>query len=347
MFPFMTKRDITLSMNMLPFIITKHLQKVLDTMEAANEANALSAIKAQIIPSDKEQNIYPEELTDPLGEHIHQITSRLVHQYKNRVLLLSTGKCFGYCRHCFRRNFTSRDETWISNEEIERVCEYLSEHVEVEEILISGGDPLTVSDKKLEYLFSKLRSARPNLLLRVCSRALFFEPDRFTPQLIALLKNNKPLWLIPHINHPCEISRLYAPDAREAIENLIDVGIPIQSQTVLLRGVNDSVKILHDLFHDLVCLGVKPGYLFQTDLAQGTSHFRVPLEEAVKIYEELRKELSGLSTPVFAVDLPDGGGKFNLLQLGPFYDDRIEMREKDFVFTKKSEQGVSWKYPRN
>jgi len=239
------------------------------------------------------------------------------------------------------------------------VCSYLTSHKEIEEILISGGDPLTVSDEVLESLFIRLREARPGILLRLCTRALFFAPERLTPSLISLLQKSKPLWVIPHINHPAEISAASAPESRSAIDTLINAGIPVQSQTVLLSGVNDDVKTLHTLFHDLVCLGVKPGYLFQTDLAQGTSHFRVPLEKAVKLYEELRKDLSGLSTPVFAVDLPGGGGKFNLLQLNnDFYDTKVSFSDTEFIFTRdiktdflkdskeQDRKRGQWKYPR-
>lgn len=339
---------------MLPFTLTSHLKKILSRLEKERDDDSLCSIKAQVYPSEKERIISAEELSDPLGEHCHQITSRLVHQYKNRALLLSTGTCFAYCRHCFRRNFAGRGEGWITEAELDDVCSYLSVHEEIEEILISGGDPMTVSDRKIDSLFFRLREARPGLLLRLCTRALSFAPERFTPSLVSLLKKAKPLWVIPHINHPSEISPLSAPEARTAIEELINAGIPVQSQTVLLRGVNDDVKTLHSLFHDLVCLGVKPGYLFQTDLAQGTSHFRIPLDKAVKLYEALRKELSGLSTPVFAVDLPGGGGKFNLLQLGNnLYETRVSLTETYFIFTRdklddseNGRQSGQWMYPR-
>lgn len=347
-------------MDMLPFKLTPHLYKILSRLEKERDADSLRSIKAQVFPSDNENTIRSEELMDPLGAHCHQITSRLVHQYKNRALLLSTGTCFAYCRHCFRRNFAGRGEGWITEAELDDVCVYLKEHNEIEEILVSGGDPLTVSDDKIESLFVRLREARAGVLLRLCTRSLFFAPERFTPSLISLLKKSKPLWVIPHINHPAEFSQQYSPEARNVIETLINEGIPLQSQTVLLRGVNDDVKTLHSLFHDLVCLGVKPGYLFQTDLAQGTSHFRVPLEKAVKLYEELRKELSGLSTPVFAVDLPDGGGKFNLLQLGNnFYETKVSLTDTEFIFTRNIKTDIlkdsmeadrirgQWKYPRN
>jgi len=333
---------------MLPFHLTPQLKKTLSRLEAEGATEQLASICAQVFPSDKESILTAGELTDPLGEHCHRITDRLVHQYKNRVLLLSTGRCFAYCRHCFRRDFAGRGEQWLSKTELDEVCKYISLHEEIEEILISGGDPLTVSDNELEYLFTRLREVNPRLLFRICTRALFFAPERFTPSLIHLLKNYKPLWLIPHINHPAEISRKFAPETSGALESLVNAGIPVQSQTVLLKGVNDDVSILHELFHELVCLGVKPGYLFQLDLAQGTSHFRVPLEEALPLYELLRKELSGLSTPVFAVDLPDGGGKFNLIQLGRnVCDTEVTLTEKEFIFTRNGQGGGQWKYPRN
>ena len=169
-------------------------------------------------------------------------------------------------------------------------------------------------------------------------------PERINDKLINLLKKLKPVWVIPHINHPAEISVEYSPETVKALKMFIDAGIPVQSQTVLLKGVNDSVVTLEKLFHELTCIGVKPGYLFQGDLVPGTSHFRVPVKEGVKLYEQLRCELSGLSTPVFAVDLPDGGGKVNLLQLdSSLLNTKVSLDEENYIF-KKVDTSV-WKYP--
>lgn len=162
-----------------------------------------------------------------------------------------------------------------------------------------------------------MRSARKDVLIRVCTRAPVFAPERFTPHLKALLKSFKPLWIIPHINHSAEFSPQFSPESYRVLNDLIDCGIPMQSQTVLLRGVNNNIEELVSLFQGLTEIGIKPGYLFQGDLAPGTAHFRVPIDEGIKLYERLRYELSGLSLPVYAVDIPGGGGKFNLLNLDP------------------------------
>ena len=182
-----------------------------------------------------------------------------------------------------------------------------------------------------------MRKARPNILIRLGTRAPVFAPERFTPELIALLKRFKPLWVIPHINHPAEISERWSPESYKCLYNIVDSGVPAQSQTVLLRGINDSVPVLAELFEKLVKIGVKPGYLFQGDLAKGTGHFRVPLDEGVKLYNALKKELSGLSLPVYAVDLPGGGGKVNIPAT------RFVRDGDNWKYTDAS--GKSWFYP--
>ncbi|MCR4939172.1 MAG: KamA family radical SAM protein [Treponemataceae bacterium] len=304
-------------MDELPYLISPYFSGVLNKLGAAaasdaSAAAAFSSLNRQCTPAQAEKNVLECETEDPLGARKYMVTPRLVRQYKNRCLLLTTCHCFSYCRFCFRRNFTGKTAAFISPEEIGRVTEWLSKHEEIQEILISGGDPLTVSDEKLESLFSELRKARPGILIRLCTRAPVFAPERFTPELLSLLKAFRPLWVIPHINHPAEISAEWSAESYKCLFNIVDSGIPVQSQTVLLRGINDSLPVLTELFESLVKLGVKPGYLFQGDLAEGTGHFRVPLDEGVKLYNAMRKELSGLSLPVYAVDLPGGGGKVNI-----------------------------------
>lgn len=337
-------------MNQLPEIKTAYLSLIESRLEkdaqSSQEANLfLKAFYAQIHFSKEELKIYPEELIDPLGAKNFHVTERLIHQYKNRVLLLSTGQCFAYCRFCFRKNFTGKNEGWISESEIEKVCSYLASHSEVKEILISGGDPLLASNEKLFSLLKAIRHASPHILIRLGTRSLFFAPSRFTKETIALLQSFFPLWIIPHINHPLEISEIYVPEVLETIEKIRLAGIPMQSQTVLLKGVNDSLIILESLFSSLVSLGIKPGYLFQLDLAKGTSHFRLALEQSLLLYAELKKELSGLSCPNFAVDLPGGGGKINLetlsqIEIGFHY----EKKDSKLLIQKAGEE-KKWFYP--
>lgn len=304
------------------------------------------AIEKQFVFSPEEKKVFPWELTDPLGAHRYQKTSRLVHQYKNRALILTTARCFGFCRFCFRRAFTGGSTGWISQEETDQACRYISAHPEIQEVLLTGGDPLTASLSQLEKLFSELRKANSSVLIRVGTRAPVFNPGIFTEDLFSLLQSFKPLWLIPHINHPAEISRIYSPETYGVLDTAINRGIPVQSQTVLLKGVNDAVDVLHCLFHELTCIGVKPGYLFQCDMVPGTSHLRVPVEEGFLLYQNLKKELSGLSTPVYAVDLPGGGGKFNLLQLNPEMQEIKVTANKEFYVFQKAD-GSQWQYPKH
>lgn len=326
----------------LPFRLTERMVSLLEIL-SREDPDSFLAMYRQCIPSYNESHILDCELSDPLGAHRYQVCHRLVHQYENRCLLLTTARCFSYCRHCFRRCYAVQREGFIPEEELEPVCQYLCEHEEIQEILCSGGDPLTAKDDKLAWLFSRIRKVRSDILIRVCTRAPVFFPERFTPQFLSLLRSFRPLWVIPHINHPAEISPLYSRNTVSVFASLLNAGIPMQSQTVLLRGVNDSPAILAALFQQLVTMGIKPGYLFQGDLAPGTGHFRVPPKEGLVIYGKLRKLLSGLSCPVYAVDLPDGGGKFNMLQLDSDFND-IDVKKENSGYRFSNEKG-SWYYP--
>ncbi len=291
-----------------------------ETLLERLEGAFLQSLQKQILISPNETLVLDSETSDPLGAKCHtvqneQLHSRLVHQYKNRCLFLATGSCFAHCRYCFRRESDALHLPFASNDEIRALCDYISKNEDIKEVLVTGGDPLTASDEKLDHLLNALRNAKEDVVIRLATRAPIFAPSRITDSFVSMIQNYKPIWVIPHINHIAEIHKGYASEAREALKKIINAGIPMQSQTVLLRDVNDSVKSLADLFNELVVIGIKPGYLFQGDMAVGTSHFRLPLDEAIKIYEDLCKELSGLSTPIFAVDLPDGGGKVNLMNL--------------------------------
>jgi lysine 2,3-aminomutase len=289
-------------------------------------------IRRQFIPDPLEEAADPFALDDPLGEEQFRLTSRLVHQYRDRALLLAGGSCAGYCRYCFRR--TRMNAAFISSAELEPVLACLESRPGIREILISGGDPLTAEDGKLEELFAKLRKARPGILIRLCSRVPVTSPKRLGNQTIGLLCRFKPLRVVTHINHIKELS----PDAREALASLVEAGLPVHVQTVLLKGINDSAETLALLFRECLNLGLSPYYLFQLDLAQGTAHFRVPLKKGIAIYRELGQQISGLALPAYAVDLPGGGGKIHL-------SEDIITGEKDGVFLLKGYDGRLWKYP--
>lgn len=319
----------------LPERITPAFQRLIDSAEPDSAA----ALRRQVSASDAEWDVAEAERADPLGEARYCVTPYLVHQYPNRALLLTTGRCVAYCRYCFRREFTARASGFLSDEQIRQALGYLRTHPEIREILVSGGDPMSGSFEQLSGLLTQLRAVSPQLLIRLCTRAPIFAPELFTDGLIALLRAVRPLWVIAHINHPAELGTAQ----RNALLRCVDSGIPVQTQTVLLQGVNDNPAILTELFHSLVCMGIKPGYLFQLDLARGTSNFRVPLDKAANIWNALRTQLSGLSLPQFAVDLPGGGGKFPLSAL--ILHDAIVSPLHDGRFSARGIDGKVYTYP--
>jgi len=342
-------------MGVLPFAVTSYYaelaNKELATSSVAHRTSGVlnppsgallhdNPLRRQFFPSPEEGPLLPYELEDPLGEAHFRVAPRLVHQYHDRVLLLANGTCAGYCRHCFRRTWTSTLQGFITPEELKPVKAYLADHPEVREVLVSGGDPLMGSDERLETLFATLREGRPGILLRIGSRMPVMAPERITEGLVTLFRQYRPLRLILHINHSKEL----AIEVRSALNHLIEAGIPVHTQTVLLRGVNDSAAVLAELFRELLDLGATPYYLFQGDLAPGTSHFRVNLAQALDIYRELTDLISGLGLPIFAVDLPGGGGKVHL------HPGCIEGEETDATgqtwYLLRSRDTTLWRYPK-
>ncbi len=263
---------------------------------------------AQALPSPTEARVDPRELSDPLGEASHTVGDRAIQQYRSRVLVRATGECFLFCRHCYRRALLPAERAFISDKAMRELSEMLRAHEEIREVLISGGDPLTASDARLRRLIGSVRAVPRRILIRLCTRAPVVQPQRVTDGLIQLLASSRPLRVILQINHPKELSETLL----EKTEALAKAGIPLHSQSVLLRGVNDSASTLIELFSSLSLNGIQPYYLFQGDLAQGTSHFRVPLSRGLELYAALRGELSGLELPRYAVDAPGGGGKVYL-----------------------------------
>src|SRR6056297_777122 len=269
-------------------------------------------LRAQCIPRKDELTIKEYEVQDPLWEEPYSPLARMVHRYPNRVLLLVTDECALYCRHCFRRYFASRRSGIISPEQLRKIVEYLQLHTEVQEVILSGGDPLVLGDARISELLHILRyEVGRTLVLRLASRIPVVLPQRITPQLVKILSQHSPLFLISQFNHSREITST----SRQAISRLVDAGIPVLNQAVLLKGVNDRAETLAELFQGLLEMRVKPYYLFQGDLAAGTSHFRVPLAEGFDIMQKLRGQISGLAMPVYAVDLPGGGGKIPLTEI--------------------------------
>ena len=262
-------------------------------------------IRRQCIPQGAECNIAPADLNDPLHEDEDSPAPGLTHRYPDRVLFLITDLCSMYCRHCTRRRFAGQKDDESPQDRIEKCLEYIERTPEVRDVLLSGGDALMVSDKKLEYIISRLRAIPHVEIVRIGSRTPVVCPQRITDDLCNMLKKYHPVWLNTHFNPPNEMT----PEAQAAVAKLADAGIPLGNQTVLLRGVNDCVHVMKKLMHELVRNRVRPYYIYQCDLSMGLEHFRTPVSKGIEIIENLRGHTSGYAVPTFVVDAPGGGGK--------------------------------------
>lgn len=288
----------------VPLRITDYYLNLIDR----NDLN--DPLRKQVVPSSSENEVHNLESPDPLKEVEHSPSERVIHRYSNRIAFLATDLCAQYCRHCFRRRFTGNMMGRANDEDVAFLCSYLKEHKEIKEMLLTGGDPLTISDSDLDSMIGKIRDASPSLIIRICTRIPVAEPSRITDDLIAVFKkhNTAPFYLMTQFNHPRELTK----QAVDAVAKFVDAGIPAMNQSVLLCGVNDDADVLEELCNKLLFARIKPYYLFQGDLVAGTSSFRVPLEKGLEIEMELRKRLSGLAMPNYTADLPDGGGKVPL-----------------------------------
>jgi lysine 2,3-aminomutase len=291
-------------------------------------------VRRQAVPVRAEAEVRPGELRDPLGEDKTRPTPAIVHRYPDRVLLLATDRCTVYCRHCTRRRITGGDEGELDRSAIREAVSYLRLHPEVRDVLISGGDPLLMSDARLSELLEQVASVPSVQMIRFGTRIPVTCPMRVTPELAALLRRFAPLYVITHFNHPREVTA----EAALACERLVDAGVPVENQSVLLRRVNSSARLLLDLNHRLLRLRVRPYYLHQCDVAEGLEQLRTPLEKGIEILESMRGHTSGLAIPHFAVDLPGGGGK---VTLQPNYV--IERGQEAWTF--RNYRGESYQYP--
>lgn len=267
------------------------------------------SLTRQFVPSAEELNFDESELRDPIGDQNWSPVEGIVHRYPDRVLLMPTYVCASYCRFCFRRYKVSDASQNLKADALSAALEYIKVHQGIREVILTGGDPLTLSDSRLLKIAAKIRQIPHVELLRIHTRIPTTLPSRITATLIAALKScGKAVWLVAHVNAADELNTL----SQGAFTRLVDAGIPLLSQTVLLKGINDSTDQLMSLFQALVRLRVKPYYLHYPDLAQGTHHFRIPLERAIEIYGSLRGQLSGFAIPEFVVDIPGGQGKISV-----------------------------------
>lgn len=298
-----------------------------------NPDDPMCPIRRQAVPAGGELEIFPDEMEDPLAEERDMRAPGVTHRYPDRVLFYVSPTCAMYCRHCTRKRKVSRTDTAVTDEEIALGIEYIRQHREVRDVVISGGDPLTLDDDRVERIVAALRAIPHVEILRLGTRVPVTLPQRITPDLVERLRKYQPLYINTHFNHPKECTR----EAYRACALLADAGFPIGNQMVLLRGVNDNPDVVKTLNHRLLMMRVKPYYIYICDMAQGISHFRTPLETGLIILESLRGWTSGLAVPYLVVDAPGGGGKIPLL---PEYVVRREgrrvvlrnFRNQEFVY---------------
>ena len=271
----------------------------------ADRTNPQDPIRRMLLPSHAELASDGQQISAPLGERRHSPRERLIHRYPDRVLFLITDQCTLYCRYCLRKHFTGQEQAFVGSQEYEAALDYLRASTGVREVILSGGDPLTLSDSRLERTISDLRAIEHIEIIRVGSRMPVVCPMRVTDDLVKIFRKNKPVFFMTHFNHPKELSE----DAALALERLVDGGVPVFNQLVLLNGINNHAAIVQALSRRLLFLRVKPYYMFQCDPSEGSEHFRTSVEESKNIQRELWGRLSGLALPNLSLDIPGGGGK--------------------------------------
>lgn len=270
-----------------------------------DQNNPLDPVRLQAIPRVSEALITGSDLQDPLHEDIDSPVPGLTHRYPDRVLLLITDQCSMYCRHCTRRRKAGEKDAPLPKEDIDSAIAYISAHPEIRDVILSGGDPFTLSDERLNDIIERLYRIEHVDIIRIGSRTPVVLPQRITDSLIKVLKQYQPIWINTHFNHSQELT----PESKAAIAKLVDNGFPVSNQSVLLKGVNDNVAVMKNLLHQLVKNRVRPYYIYQCDLSMGIAHFRTPIAKGIEIMESLRGHTSGLCIPTYVVDAPGGGGK--------------------------------------
>jgi lysine 2,3-aminomutase len=322
------RNGVLLSGTKLALAITPHFFNLIDRDDPD------CPIRRQVIPRIEETWTDDYEMADPCGEDSHMPVPGLVHRYPDRVLFLVTDRCASYCRYCTRSRVVSGAGEQELETDFEAAFRYLERHTEVRDVLLSGGDPLLFSDRRLEAILSRLRAIPHIEFLRIGSRIPIFLPQRITPSLCAMLRKYHPLFISIHANHPRELTS----EVRAGLERLADAGIPLGNQSVLLRGVNDDAETMKTLIHKLLMSRVRPYYLYQMDLIRGSRHLRTSIGKGIEIIEHLRGHTTGYAIPQFVVDAPGGGGKI------PVNPDYVVQRTDERVLLRNYE-GKLFEYP--
>ena len=314
--------------NKLALAITPYFFNLIDR----NDPN--DPIRRQVVPRGGEIHTSPEEMLDPVGEEGTMPVEGIVHRYPDRVLFLVTDRCAAYCRYCTRSRLVSNAQDYHFHSELEAGLEYIRNTPQIRDVLLSGGDPLLLSDKKLDYLLGELRKIPHVEFIRIGSRIPVFLPQRVTPELCEIFKKHGPIWMSIHVNHPSECTH----DLRAACERLSLAGVPIGNQSVLLRGVNDDDDTMKSLIHRLLMMRVRPYYLYQCDLITGSAHLRADPRKGIEIIKNLRGHTTGYSIPQFVIDAPGGGGK---VPINPEYVKEIT----DSEIIMQNFSGEEYRYP--
>lgn len=294
----------------------------------------MDPIRLQLIPRAGEAQTAPEELLDPVGEENTKPVEGIVHRYPDRVLFLVTDRCASYCRYCTRSRLVSNAQDYNFHPEFESGLQYIREHPEIRDVLLSGGDPLLLSDRKLDYLLGELRKIPHVEFIRIGSRIPVFLPQRITPELCEILKKHGPIWMSIHVNHPNECTIAL----REACEQLSFSGVPIGNQSVLLKDINDNPDAMKSLIHRLLMMRVRPYYLYQCDLITGSAHLRADARKGIEIIRQLRGHTTGYAIPQFVIDAPGGGGK---VPINPEYVKNVT----EEAIVMRNFQGEEYSYP--
>jgi lysine 2,3-aminomutase len=265
-------------------------------------------VRLQSVPTSGELHILPSDLDDPLAEERDMPVRGLTHRYPDRVLFYITHHCPVYCRHCTRKRKVANPTSAAAKRQIDDGIAYITKHTEVRDVVVSGGDPLSMSDDRLDDILGRLRAIPHIEIFRLGTRNLVTLPQRITDGFARMLRKHQPVFLNTHFNHPKECTA----EAFEAARKLVDAGCVVGNQMVLLKGINDDPKIVKELNQKLLMMRIKPYYIYQCDMAKGISHFRTPIETGLEIMESLRGWTSGLAVPHFVIDAPNGGGKVPL-----------------------------------
>lgn len=326
------KQDISECLAIFRMAITPYYASLIDPDDP------MCPIRRQAVPSVEETRVLPCELADPLNEEGDSPVANVVHRYPDRALFLITRQCAMYCRHCTRRRTVGEEDRAIPQKQVEAALRYIAATPKIRDVLLSGGDPLTLCDDRLESILAGLRRIPHVEIIRIGTRVPVVLPMRVTPELTGMLRKYHPVWINTHFNHPRELTA----EAIAACAAMVDAGIPLGNQSVLLRGINDDAEIMKELLLGLVKARVRPYYLYQCDLSRGIGHFRTRVETGIQIIQRLTGNISGYAVPRFVIDAPEGGGK---VPINPPYvlsmdDERVVMQNylgKRYVYPQPAD----------